>query len=130
MRSASRKSRSKLRAFNRREFQDLLFKCHSILRDVHKMELGRAFDMISKICSSRCMSSDLGCTGHFRLITLTVAPIFVCPLTRRCTMASSIRRKITTKLTTYLGDLYTSLTQPLQTRIFRILVGDSDVAAL
>ena len=30
--------RNKLRAFNRREFQDLLFKCHSILRDVHKMD--------------------------------------------------------------------------------------------
>ena len=38
-----------LRAFNRKEFQDLLFKCHSILRDVHKMEPGRAFDTISKV---------------------------------------------------------------------------------
>ena len=28
--------KNKLRAFNRKEFQDLLFKCHSILRDVHK----------------------------------------------------------------------------------------------
>ena len=41
--------KNKLRAFNRKEFQDLLFKCHSILRDVHKMEPGRAFDTISKI---------------------------------------------------------------------------------
>lgn len=41
--------RSKLRVFNRKEFQDLLFKCHSILRDVHKMDPGRAFDTISKI---------------------------------------------------------------------------------
>ena len=35
------KIRNSLRAFNRREFQDLLFKCHSILRDVHKMDPGR-----------------------------------------------------------------------------------------
>ena len=41
--------KNKLRAFNRKEFQDLLFKCHSILRDVHKMEPGRAFDTISKV---------------------------------------------------------------------------------
>lgn len=41
--------RSKLRAFNRKEFQDLLFKCHSILRDVQKMDPGRAFDTMSKI---------------------------------------------------------------------------------
>ena len=32
--------KSELRAFNRKEFQDLLFKCHSILRDVHKMDPG------------------------------------------------------------------------------------------
>lgn len=41
--------RDRLRAFNRKEFQDLLFRCHSILRDVHKMDPGRAFDTISKI---------------------------------------------------------------------------------
>ena len=41
--------RNTLRAFNRKEFQDLLFRCHSILRDVHKMDPGRAFDTISKI---------------------------------------------------------------------------------
>ena len=41
--------KNKLRAFNRKEFQDLLFECHSILRDVHKMDPGRAFDTISKI---------------------------------------------------------------------------------
>ena len=38
-----------LRVFNRKEFQDLLFVCHNILRDVHKMDPGRAFDTISKI---------------------------------------------------------------------------------
>jgi len=32
------------RAFNRDEFRNLLFRCHSILRDVHKMEPGKAFD--------------------------------------------------------------------------------------
>lgn len=37
------------RAFSRDEFRNLLFKCHSILRDVHKMEPGKAFDTISKI---------------------------------------------------------------------------------
>jgi type I restriction enzyme M protein len=38
-----------LRTFNRKEFQDLLFVCHNILRDTHKMDPGRAFDTISKI---------------------------------------------------------------------------------
>jgi len=38
--------RESLRTFNRKEFQDLLFVCHSILRDVHKMDPGRAFDTI------------------------------------------------------------------------------------
>lgn len=56
-----------LRAFNRKEFQDLLFVCHSILRDVHKMDPGRAFDTIRKSCSSRCTSSAWGCTGTFTL---------------------------------------------------------------
>ena len=37
------------RAFSRDEFSNLLLRCHSILRDVHKMEPGRAFDTISKI---------------------------------------------------------------------------------
>lgn len=37
------------RAFNREEFRRLLFDCHNILRDVHKMEPGRAFDEMSKI---------------------------------------------------------------------------------
>ena len=41
--------RTRLRAFNRREFQCLLSKCHSILRDVHTMDPGRAFDTISKV---------------------------------------------------------------------------------
>lgn len=40
--------RSKSRVFNRKEFQNLLFKCHTIQRDVHKMDPGEAFDTISK----------------------------------------------------------------------------------
>ena len=37
------------KAFSREEFRNLLFDCHCILRDNHKMEPGRAFDEISKI---------------------------------------------------------------------------------
>lgn len=37
------------KAFTREEFRRLLFDCHCILRDNHKMEPGRAFDEISKI---------------------------------------------------------------------------------
>jgi type I restriction enzyme M protein len=37
------------KAFTRDEFQRLLFECHSILRDNHKMDPGAAFDEISKI---------------------------------------------------------------------------------
>ena len=57
--------RSKLRAFNRREFQDLLFKCHSILRDVHKMDPGRAFDTISKILFVKMYVERSGLHGTF-----------------------------------------------------------------
>jgi len=37
------------KAFSRDEFRRLLFDCHCILRDNHKMEPGKAFDEISKI---------------------------------------------------------------------------------
>lgn len=37
------------KAFSREEFRKLLFECHTILRDTHKMEPGQAFDQISKI---------------------------------------------------------------------------------
>ena len=59
--------RNKLRAFNRREFQDLLFKCHSILRDVHKMDPGRAFDTISKVLFVKMYVERTGLHGTFRL---------------------------------------------------------------
>lgn len=57
--------RSKLRVFNRKEFQDLLFKCHSILRDVHKMDPGRAFDTISKILFVKMYVERSGMHGTF-----------------------------------------------------------------
>ena len=57
--------RSKLRAFNRKEFQDLLFKCHSILRDVHKMDPGTAFDTISKILFIKMYIERSGQHGTF-----------------------------------------------------------------
>ena len=57
--------RNTLRAFNRREFQDLLFKCHSILRDVHKMEPGRAFDTISKVLFVKMYVERSGLHGTF-----------------------------------------------------------------
>lgn len=59
--------RNKLRAFNRREFQDLLFKCHSILRDVHKMDPGRAFDTISKVLFVKMYVERSGRLGTFRV---------------------------------------------------------------
>lgn len=54
-----------LRAFNRKEFQDLLFVCHSILRDVHKMDPGRAFDTISKILFIKMYIERSGLHGTF-----------------------------------------------------------------
>ena len=59
--------KSKLRVFNRREFQDLLFKCHSILRDVHKMDPGRAFDTISKVLFVKMYVERSGRHGTFRI---------------------------------------------------------------
>jgi type I restriction enzyme M protein len=57
--------RDSLRAFDRKEFQDLLFKCHSILRDVHKMDPGRAFDTISKILFIKMYVERSGQHGKF-----------------------------------------------------------------
>jgi type I restriction enzyme M protein len=54
-----------LRTFNRKEFQDLLFECHSILRDVHKMDPGRAFDTISKILFIKMYVERSGLHGTF-----------------------------------------------------------------
>ncbi|MCS0658871.1 N-6 DNA methylase [Massilia terrae] len=54
-----------LRAFSRKEFQDLLFVCHSILRDVHKMDPGRAFDTISKILFIKMYVERSGLHGTF-----------------------------------------------------------------
>lgn len=60
-----KKIRESLRAFNRKEFQDLLFDCHSILRDVHKMDPGRAFDAISKILFIKMYVERSGLHGAF-----------------------------------------------------------------
>jgi type I restriction enzyme M protein len=54
-----------LRAFNRKEFQDLLLGCHNILRDVHKMDPGRAFDTISKILFIKMYIERSGQHGTF-----------------------------------------------------------------
>ncbi|MDQ1613269.1 MAG: type restriction enzyme protein [Pyrinomonadaceae bacterium] len=53
------------RAFSRDEFRDLLFRCHSILRDVHKMEPGKAFDTISKILFIKMYIERAGTWGTF-----------------------------------------------------------------
>ena len=57
--------KNRLRVFNRREFQNLLFECHTILRDVHKMEPGRAFDTISKILFIKMYIERIGSYGTF-----------------------------------------------------------------
>lgn len=57
--------REALRAFNRKEFQDLLLVCHNILRDVHKMDPGRAFDTISKILFIKMYVERSGLHGTF-----------------------------------------------------------------
>lgn len=57
--------RDSLRAFNRKEFQDLLLVCHNILRDVHKMDPGRAFDAISKILFIKMYVERAGLHGTF-----------------------------------------------------------------
>ena len=60
-----KKIRESLRTFNRKEFQDLLFDCHSILRDVHKMDPGRAFDTISKVLFIKMYVERSGLHGTF-----------------------------------------------------------------
>ena len=57
--------KSSLRAFDRKEFQDLLLDCHSILRDVHKMDPGRAFETISKILFVKMYVERSGLHGTF-----------------------------------------------------------------
>ena len=57
--------RNRLRVFDRKEFQDLLLKCHNILRDVHKMDPGRAFDTISKILFVKMYVERSGLHGTF-----------------------------------------------------------------
>jgi len=56
-----------LRTFNRKEFQDLLFACHNILRDTHKMDPGRAFDTISKILFIKMYVERSGQHGTFSI---------------------------------------------------------------
>ena len=93
--------KNKLRAFNRKEFQDLLFKCHSILRDVHKMEPGRRSTPSRKSCSSRCTSSGRDCTARSPWIFWTGAPPRVCRPIRLCMTGSLSKRKTTTRPTTF-----------------------------
>ncbi len=57
--------KNSLRVFDRKTFQDLLFKCHSILRDVHKMEPGAAFDAISKVLFIKMYIERTGTWGTF-----------------------------------------------------------------
>ena len=58
-------SGKRLRAFNRREFQDLLFKCRSILRAAHEMDPGRVFDTISRILFVKMYVERSGLHGSF-----------------------------------------------------------------
>ncbi len=53
------------RAFSRDEFRDLLFRCHCILRDNHKMPPGDAFDTISKILFVKMYIERTGTWGTF-----------------------------------------------------------------
>ena len=54
-----------LRALSRKEFQHLLQECHDILREVDKMEPGRAFDTISKILFIKMYVERSGQYGTF-----------------------------------------------------------------
>jgi type I restriction enzyme M protein len=53
------------RAFSREEFRDLLFRCHCILRDVHKMPPDKAFDTFSKILFVKMYIERTGTWGTF-----------------------------------------------------------------
>ena len=65
MPSALRRSGEHSRTSDRKQFQDLLFECHSILRDVHKMDLGKSFDTISKILFIKMYIERSGQFGTF-----------------------------------------------------------------
>jgi type I restriction enzyme M protein len=60
--------RKATKAFSREEFRRLLFECHCILRDNHKMEPGTAFDEISKILFIKMYIER---TGNFDKFTTT-----------------------------------------------------------
>ncbi len=60
-----REVRESLRAFSRKEFQNLLHKCHNVLRDNHKMAPGQAFDAISKILFVKMYVERSGTHGTF-----------------------------------------------------------------
>lgn len=53
------------RAFDRQEFQELLSQSHNILRNVHKMDPGRAFDTMSKILFIKMYVERKGLHGTF-----------------------------------------------------------------
>lgn len=57
--------RSATKAFTRDEFQRVLFECHCILRDNHKMDPGAAFDEISKILFIKMAFERLGTSEVF-----------------------------------------------------------------
>lgn len=57
--------RESQRAFGRQEFQRLLLECHTILRDVHKTDPGKAFDSISKILFTKMYVERTGTHGTF-----------------------------------------------------------------
>lgn len=59
------KLRDSLRAFDRDEFQKLLFECHSLLRDHHAMTPDRAFDTISKVLFIKLYIERQGAHGTF-----------------------------------------------------------------
>lgn len=59
------KIREAQRAFKRKEFQDLLFECHTILRDVQKANPISAFDTISKILFTKMYVERTGTHGTF-----------------------------------------------------------------
>ncbi|MEV0423633.1 N-6 DNA methylase [Streptosporangium canum] len=62
--------RRSTKAFTRDEFQRLLFDCHCILRDNHKMDPGAAFDEISKILFIKMAYERMDRTEVFSVDTL------------------------------------------------------------
>ncbi len=59
------KLREAQQTFKRKEFQDLLFECHTILRDVQKANPLDAFDTISKILFTKMYVERTGTHGTF-----------------------------------------------------------------